>query len=442
MTAQKFRAINPTNPSVSITPLSLSAALTGCFLDCNSYAWAWGNGSSGQLGVGTTVNSSVPVSVFGGKRWYSLAVSQGGDFFFGAEIGGNRGWTWGTANATGAIGDGTTVPRSSPVSLLTTGTFWYSVAITPAINAIMLSNYPYYWGTISASPPVYASSPISIPGGRQFTYGMVSGNDLTNSTLVVGVDANKYAWSWGCGANTYGVLGNNTVASSTSPVSVVGNRQLSRMVVGTGLAVGTDYAIGLDINQYAWSWGYNGGGQLGDGTISHRSSPVSVLGGRRWAYIFASQTNTVYGIDLSGYAWSWGANDVGQLGDGTTIPKSSPVSLATSQQFYSIQANATKAVIALGTDFAVWSWGYGGSGALGLGSTTNQSFPVRTPLTGQKGVTLMGQMAMATDGRWVWTWGTNASGIGDGTTNARLQAVPLNTGSLPRTGRPTAIYGY
>ncbi|HYO51446.1 RCC1 domain-containing protein, partial [Archangium sp.] len=73
----------------------------------------------------------------------------------------------------------------------------------------------------------------------------------------------------------------------------------------------------------AWAWGYNSYGQLGDGTTTNRSSPVQIGG-------FDSSTE----IEAGGYSsearkqdgtvWAWGYNSYGQLGDGTTTSRSTP----------------------------------------------------------------------------------------------------------------------
>ena len=75
------------------------------------------------------------------------------------------------------------------------------------------------------------------------------------------------------------------------------------------------------------AWGYNGRGQLGDGTIVNKSSPVSVIGGiTDWSQVSAGNRHSL-GVTSSGIAWAWGSNVFGQLGDGTTVAKSSPVSV-------------------------------------------------------------------------------------------------------------------
>ncbi len=76
-----------------------------------------------------------------------------------------------------------------------------------------------------------------------------------------------------------------------------------------------------------WAWGNNGQGQLGDGTTVDKSRPVSVIGGiTDWSQVSAGGRHSL-GVTSSGIAWAWGYNGQGQLGDGTTVSKSSPVSV-------------------------------------------------------------------------------------------------------------------
>jgi alpha-tubulin suppressor-like RCC1 family protein len=85
-----------------------------------------------------------------------------------------------------------------------------------------------------------------------------------------------------------------------------------------------------------WSWGYNGDGQLGDGTTTNKSSPVQIGALTTWSKISGGYFSMA--IKTDGTLWSWGYNNKGQLGDGTTINKSSPVQVGALTTWSSVSA--------------------------------------------------------------------------------------------------------
>jgi alpha-tubulin suppressor-like RCC1 family protein len=132
--------------------------------------------------------------------------------------------------------------------------------------------------------------------------------------------SNGSAWAWG--SNGSAKLGDNTTTNRLSPVSVVGGFTDWCTVIAA-----IDHSVAIRNNGTTWSWGFGGSGRLGDGTTVQKSSPVSVVGGfTNWCQIGASYAHVV-AVRTSGSAWAWGCNNCGQLGDGTTTNRSSPVSV-------------------------------------------------------------------------------------------------------------------
>ena len=176
-------------------------------------------------------------------------------------------------------------------------------------------------------------------------------------------------WTWGY--NGFGQLGDGTTTDRSSPVSVVGGFTDWVQISGGG---NTTAALG--VNGQAWTWGNNASGQLGDNTTTSRLSPVSVVGGvTNWTQISAGSYHTT-ALRSDGTAWGWGANAAGQLGDNTTTNRSSPVLVVggvTNWLQISAGGNFTAAIRANGT---AWCWGENFDGRLGNGSTTNRSSPV------------------------------------------------------------------
>jgi alpha-tubulin suppressor-like RCC1 family protein len=133
------------------------------------------------------------------------------------------------------------------------------------------------------------------------------------------VRQNGTAWGWGY--NGQGRLGTDNTTNTSSPVSVVGGFTDWCQVSAC------QYSLGVRQNGTAWAWGRGGDGRLGDNTTVNKSSPVSVVGGfTNWCQVSAAYKESI-GVRQSGTAWAWGANNAGQLGDNSTVNKSSPVSV-------------------------------------------------------------------------------------------------------------------
>ena len=220
------------------------------------------------------------------------------------------------------------------------------------------------------STPIYAyqSVPVVVGGTTLVKYIQTIRSEVTDSlTKLLGssaIDKNDNLWAWG--DNTKGQLGNNTITNSSTPVSVFFPFRVRQITTSVLNNLFTDY------NGYAWGYGYNNGGCLGDGTSTDRSSPVSVIGNYQFVKVSGLLNNSAsFGLDMSGKAWAWGNGTSGQLGDGTTQNRSSPVSVVTAANFVAIDGN-----LAIDTNNDCWSWGDNSSGAVGDGTTNNRSVPV------------------------------------------------------------------
>jgi len=151
-----------------------------------------------------------------------------------------------------------------------------------------------------------------------------------------------------------------------------------------------------------WMWGANGKGELGDGSTTTRSSPVQVGSGTGWKEVIAGRYLTL-AIDENNGLWSWGSGSNGTLGHGNTTDLSTPTqigSLTNWAQVDSSKNNASQS-LAVKSDGTLWTWGSNAYGALGLGDTTNRSSPVQVgSLTNWKWVISIGYagMELKTDG--------------------------------------------
>ena len=328
----------------------------------------WGYNTQGELGDNTTTNRSSPVQTFTfGANWKQVSA---GRYATAAIKTDGTLWTWGE-NWDGFIGDNTITHRSSPVQTVAGGTNWKQVS----------SGYP----TAAAIK--------------------------TDGTL----------WTWG--DNSFGQLGDNTITDRSSPVQTI--------------AFGTNWkqvSIGSNRNSAAikndgtlWLWGRNLRGNLGDNTITHRSSPVQTVAfGTNWKQVSCGGFYTA-AIKNDGTLWLWGENAYGQLGDNTLVNKSSPVQTVTFGTNWKSVAAGGNHTACIKTDGTLWSWGRNVSGGLGDNTATHRSSPVQTIAYGTnwKQVTCgdLNISAIKTDGT-LWTWGYAQYGqLGDNTTTSRSSPI-------------------
>ncbi len=262
------------------------------------------------------------------------------------------------------------------------------------------------------------------PGG--VTQVKVTANLLLFSQLAAGTDCgfattmagDLYGW----GANTKGQVGDGTVVGKSSPILVLGTFKW-RQVVATSISSGNSvYGISTVGDLYAW--GINANGQLGLGDVTARSSPVIVLEGLKWRYITAGSTN-VGGLTADGNAYCWGLNANGQLGVGDVTVRSSPV-LVLGGHLWTRLAAGGSFTMGIDTNGNLYAWGLNTSGQLGVGDVTPRSSPVLV-LGGRtwKSVAIGDSHAIAMDSlNNVYAWGLNTNGqLGVGDVTPRSSPV-------------------
>jgi alpha-tubulin suppressor-like RCC1 family protein len=332
----------------------------------SSEAYDWGLNASGQLGDNTITNRSSPVSVIGFTDWCQLAAGR--DHSLGIRTNGTL-WSWG-CNGYGRLGDNTVTNQSSPVSVVGGFTDWCQVSGGGYHSlGVRTNGTAWAWGNngmgrLGDNTITARSSPVSVVGGFADWCQVSAGNWHS-----LGVRTNGTAWAWGNNAN--GRLGDNTTVSRSSPVSVVGG-----FTDWCQVSAGCAHSVGVRTNGTAWGWGLNTSGQLGDNTVTLRSSPVSVVGGfTDWCQVAAGNAHNL-GVRTNGSLWSWGAGFCGILGDNTVTNQSSPVSVVGGfTDWCQVSANLWGS-IGLRTNGTAWAWGCNGSGQLGDNTTVNKSSPV------------------------------------------------------------------
>jgi alpha-tubulin suppressor-like RCC1 family protein len=330
-------------------------------------AYAWGGNANGRLGDDTDTSRSSPVSVVGGfSDWVSS--SGGRDHSLGVRANGTL-WAWGL-NSNGRLGDNSITSRRSPVSVVGGFTDWISASAGGYHSLGVRANGSLWaWGNngngqLGDDTITSRRSPVSVVGG--FTDWISASAGGFHS---LGVRANGTLWAWGNNSN--GRLGDDTVTDQSSPVSVVGgfNDWVSA-------SAGRRHSLGVRANGSLWAWGYNGNGRLGDNSNTDRSSPVSVVGGfTDWISASAGFAHSL-GVRANGSLWAWGYNSSGRLGDDTVTDRSSPVSVVGGFTDW-ISASAGGAhSLGVRANGSLWAWGPNSFGRLGDDSTTARSSPV------------------------------------------------------------------
>jgi alpha-tubulin suppressor-like RCC1 family protein len=359
--------------------------------------YAWGYNFYGQLGDGTTTNRTTPVAadMSGTLLGESVTAIAAGGYHTVALASDAKVFAWGY-NRFGQLGDGTTTNRTTPVAVDMSGALLGKTVIAVAAGyyhtvALTSDGKVFAWGnngfgqlgdgtTIDRRTPV----PVDMSGallGKTVT--AIAAGDY--HTVALTSDGKVFAW----GANDVGQLGDGTAADRLRPVAVDMSGVLRGKTV-SAIAAGGYYTVALTSDGKVFAWGANDVGQLGDGTHTHRSRPVAAdmsgaLLGKTVTAIAAGGYHTV-ALTSDGKVFAWGYNVIGQLGDGTTISRRTPVAVDMTGSLMGKSVTAIAAggyhTVALTFDGKVFAWGFNRVGQLGDGTTTNRSRPVAVGMSG------------------------------------------------------------
>jgi alpha-tubulin suppressor-like RCC1 family protein len=346
-----------------------SGASHSLALKSDGTLWAWGGNSHGQLGDGTKADKTIPVRIGSETKW--VAIAAGRDHSLALKSDGTL-WAWGK-NSHGQLGDGTKTDKTAPVRI-----------------------------------------------GKDTKWIAVEAGDLHS----VGLKSDNTLWAWG--NNSDGQLGDGTTIDKTAPV------QIEKEGAWARVSAGAFHTVALKKDMTLWAWGNNSHGQLGDGTTKAKAAPVRIGTEARWVAVSAGDQHTVAlslcdGCLATHSLWAWGFNKYGQLGDGTTTDKTSPVRIGTDTMWTKISAGSHHA-IALKKGGTLWAWGYNKEGQLGDGTTNNRNSPVRIGTDAKWNSISAGalhSLAMKLDGT-LWSWGGNDHGqLGDGARSDKTTPVQI-----------------
>jgi alpha-tubulin suppressor-like RCC1 family protein len=342
---------------------------------------AWGLNSSGQLGNGAkSLHELLPVKVKVPKGVTIAQVRAGCDDSVAVSSAG-RVYAWG-GNENGQLGDGTTITRTTPVRVkLPAGVKVSAVRAGCADNlALTTKGRVYAWGANGSGQLGDGTfrdrhRPVLVKLPKGTTVKAISSG--CSVSLAVTKAGHVLAW----GDNQSGELGDGTAASNRDlPVRV----KLPSGVRATIIAAGCGHALAMTASGL-YGWGNNSSGQLGNGTTTSTNKPVPIrflvegpIG--RLVSLFAGGDCTL-ALFSKGAVLAWGGNGVGQLGDGTTQTRLSPVRVH-------LPTGTSAAAISLsdGTSYALTRggrllvWGANNLGQFGNGSLSGSDLPVAVKL--------------------------------------------------------------
>ncbi len=353
---------------------------------------AWGAGSSGKLGTGGAFGSPTAGAVNQSGQLLEkvvIAEAAGGDHSLALCSDGTLA-SWGE-NSFGQLGNNSSTASTVPVAVTMSGT-------------------------------LNGKTVVAIAAGSYHSLALCS-------------DGSVYAW----GDNSFGQLGDNSTTRRTTPTAVyVAGVLAGKSVVA--IAAGQYHSFALCSDGSIVSWGGNFMGQLGDNTTTQRKVPVSLLNvgalnGKSVIAIAAGQYHSL-ALCTDGNIAAWGTNNGGQLGDGTTNQRNAPVlvdrtGLLSTKSVSRISAGGFGHCLALCTDGSIAAWGYNWAGQLGDGTTTQRPSPVAVISNG----VLVGRtvtniyagsshsLAICSDGT-LTSWGDNSS-VQLGTGNYSSSPVPV-----------------
>ncbi|MDP4201347.1 MAG: gliding motility-associated C-terminal domain-containing protein [Bacteroidota bacterium] len=238
--------------------------------------------------------------------------------------------------------------------------------------------------------------------------------------LFPAISSAQTLWAWG--ENALGELGDGTLIGKTTPI------QIGTLHEWIKIASSGNHTIAIKKDGTLWGWGTNSTGELGNGTTMNEKAPIQIGTASDWDQISAAYSFFV-AIKKDGTLWAWGSNSDGQLA--ANKDESVPTQIGSSGGWTQISAGFSY-VVALKKDGTLWAWGNNGNGQLGIGAgiITHSNTPIQIGnSTDWMQVSAGAQhiLALKKDGT-LWSWGSNGNGqLGLGMYSPRNMPTQVGT---------------
>ena len=385
-------ATHSVGSAASTGTLKVTKVSTGGTQSCavaQGRVFCWGTNSNGALGLGGTTSTNSPVAVGGALTGRTVTdVSVGTNH--ACAVAGGKAFCWGLAT-NGRLGNGTTSGTyTTPVAVSTgamSGTVT-SISAGDTHTCAIGSGKAYCWGTGTNGRLGTGSTTSSTSPAAVAVSGLLAGRTVTAVTAGTAHScavADGLAFCWGNGSN--GRLGNSVTSGTySSPVAVDTTTGLAGLTV-TAVSAGNTHSCAV-VDGAAYCWGQASNGRLGNAATSgNYSQPAAVntstmVAGSVTAINAGSAHSCAVG---NGKAYCWGYNNVGQLGDNSVTQRTTPVAVYAAGVLSGRTVTALTAGASTSCSVAddrVSCWGLGTGGQLGNGSSSTSRVPVDASVTG------------------------------------------------------------
>lgn len=354
-----------------------------CALRSDHALFCWGSNAFGQLGIGNTTNHSSPVRVT--ALGTSVTSVSAGNLHTCAIKSDGTVWCWGS-NGNGRLGNGGTTNRTSPVRVTGLPTTAMEVSAGYSHTCARTSDRKLWcWGSdffgqlgngVSGSGHD-RSTPLQVTSLGSTVLGVSAGG---NFTCAVKTNGSLYCW----GRDIEGQLGNGRQGPFlhySTPQLVSGISSVA------GVSAGDLHTCARKTDNSVWCWGYNGFGEVGNGTRTNQTVPAQV-------------TTNASNVSAGGYhtcartgtstALCWGRNSNKQIGDGSSTDRLVPVKVTSLGSSVGSVSAGGFSTCARRTNNSLACWGDNTSGQLGNGTTNVQSCPVAVsmpcPVSSQRSI--------------------------------------------------------
>lgn len=387
-----------------------------CALRENGSVACWGYGTSGQLGDGTLTRfTRVPVTGLPGGVTKVVAGDHHACAIAGVQL-----FCWGD-NHQQQLGVGSTEPALAKASAVTFGPSEFVIDVAAGANHTCIvnsTNQVKCWGDnalgqlgdgthTDRAMPTASLSPMLVS--------IAAGGDDTCGMTLFGTFA-----CWGDDSN--GELGDGGAPNTDSPKPVmVGS------LVGSQVAVGGAHACAQGGSADVTCWGSSGDGQIGNGMFGPRFAPTAVSGVTNAMEVAAGRNHTcARNAAGSSSVQCWGANEEGQIGNGSRNDVTSPVSVTGAPSNPKLVAAGGQHSCAAANQ-GLFCWGKNRYGQLGDGGVAAQLTAEKVGAGNQvDGVALGEDFTCVLEGGVVSCSGDDARGqLGDGRTTRALKAVEV-----------------